>query len=110
MNFDPADDSPPPSPKAEQGAFLTGIPGYIATLGLGGIALGCAAAAYLPAVSILAYVDLPLAMICLLASGIIGLGSRRNPGLVLGGVLMGALGVVLAALHLLFFHDHPWLS
>ena len=110
MTVDPAAESSPPSPEAEQGAFLTGIPGYIATFGFGGIALGCAAAAFLPAASILAYVDLPLAMICLLANSIICLGTRRNPGLVLGGVLMGALGVVLAALHLLLFHDHPWLN
>ncbi len=106
-----------PSPPAqhepdasEEGPFLEGIPGYLATIGLGGAAFAFPLAAYIPALHILAYVDLPFAFFCFLAASVIGLGSRQRLGLVLLGVLLAACGVLLAALHLLLFSNHPWLS
>lgn len=93
-----------------EGSFLEGIPGHYTTLGLGIFSMGFAGVAYLPALSILAMFDLPVAFLCFMTAAFVGLGSREKMGLVLAGVVLAAVGLVLSAVHLIVVHNHPWLS
>ena len=103
-----------PTPEATDevtvGSFLEGIPGHYTTLGLGICSLGLAGVAYIPALSILAMVDLPLTFVFFMTAALVGLGSREKLGLVLTGVLFAAAGLILSALHLILVINHPWLS
>lgn len=93
-----------------EGSFLTGIPGHYTTIGLGLFSLAFAGASYLPSLSTLAMVDLPLTFLCFMTSSLVGFGSRGKMGLVLTGVLFSAAGLILSALHLVLVKDHPWIN
>lgn len=92
----------------EHGGFIEGIPGYMLTLGLGGLALGLSIATYLPDLLVLAYADLPVAVVCFITSSMVCMGSKRHRGLAFAGVVLSLIAVVLSTMHLLLFHDHPW--
>ena len=62
----------------EDGSFLEGVPGHYATLSLGLTALGAAIAAYVPALSLVAMIDLPLNFLAFLVCAFIGLGTREK--------------------------------
>ncbi|MDA0666388.1 MAG: hypothetical protein O3A95_07170 [Planctomycetota bacterium] len=97
-----------PSDEVEEGSFLTGIPGHYSAIGLGLLSLGLASVAYLPDLSILAMVDIPITFLCFLTAALVGFGSREKMGLVLTGVFFSAAGLILAALHLVLVKNHPW--
>lgn len=93
----------------EHGAFLHGVPGYFGALGCGILALGLSSVTYIHALKSMAVVDIPIAVICLFASTLLALGSKSHKGTAFLGVLMSALGAILASAHLLVDHQHPWL-
>jgi hypothetical protein len=101
---------PPPLSDEEQehGGFIGGIPGYVLTMGLGLMALSLSGAAFLPDLIVLAYADLPVALVCFLVSSIVCMGSKRHRGLAFTGVLFSVIALVASAMHLLLYHDHPW--
>lgn len=92
----------------EHGAFLEGVPGYLGALGCGITALTLATVSYIPDLKVMAMIDLPVGVVCLFASTFLALGSRRKSGLAIWGVIMAALGSILAAVHLLVDLQHPW--
>lgn len=94
----------------EHGAFLHGIPGHLAALGCGLTALGLASVTFIPELKVMAMVDLPVAVVCLFSATFLALGSRQKLGTALLGVIMAALGSILAAVHLLVDHQHPWFA
>ena len=92
----------------EHGAFLHGVPGPLAALGCGLTAFGLASVTYIPELKVMAMIDLPVALVCLFAATFLALGSRQKMGMSLTGVVLAAFGAILAAVHLLVDHQHPW--
>ncbi|MFK5955133.1 MAG: hypothetical protein QM477_01670 [Planctomycetota bacterium] len=101
--------TPPAKDLEEDGSVLEGVPGYLATMCLGIGGLGIALIAYLPELSFVAYIDLPMNFIGFIISAIVGMGARKQIGLAVTGVIFSAAGLILSALHLITVHNHPWI-
>ena len=80
------------------------------TLALGGFAFAVAAAAWLPILSWLAWIDLPLNLTLFLICAYAALVDLRETMRALPGLLLAAAAITGAVLHLLVDRAHPWVE
>ena len=93
-----------------EGKHIGRIAPAIASWSLGGFAVILAAAAWTPQMDWLAWIDLPVIVLCFLVNAWNCLLDLRETLRALPGLLLSGLAVVGSTLHMVLDRSHPWSS
>lgn len=103
----PASSEPDLDPAA--GEVAEGIPAWLGTLLLAGLAVAVAVLPFVAdAAAALRLFDLPLNLLLFAAATWLAVRARRRVGLALAGLLLTGLGAAVSVLALVLDRTHPW--